>query len=139
MKSSIIIDSHVHPAGPAIESTDDYTTMEKLMLEKQAEADRVETIIKCMDKYGIDKSIGLISQGISILPEENEKLLKVAQKCPDRFPAVMVGFSTPPVPSEVKGEDAAREIESYLKIPEVKGVGEWALMRASGMENWPEL
>ena len=139
MKSSIIIDAHVHPAGPAIESTDDYTTMEKLMLEKQAEADRVETIIKGMDKYGIDKSIGLISQGISILPEENERLIKVAQENPDRFPAVMVGFSTPPVPSEVKGENAAREIESYLKIPQVKGVGEWALMGASGMENWPEL
>ena len=139
MKGSIIIDAHVHAAGPAMESVEDYVAMEKLMLEKQAEAERVESILKLMDKYGVDKAIGLISQGISILPEENERLIKVAQECPDRFPAVMVGFSTPPIPGEVNGEDAAREIESYLNIPEVKGVGEWALMGAAGMEEWPQL
>jgi len=139
MKNSVIIDAHTHPAGPAIESVEDYTTMEKLMLEKQAEAERVESILKLMDKYGVDQAIGLISLGISILPDENEKIIKVAQEYPDRFPAVMVGFSMPPVPGDLKGEDAAREIESYLKIPQVKGVGEWALMGASGMETWPEL
>ena len=131
MKNSVIIDAHTHPAGPAIESVEDYTTMEKLMLEKQAEAERVESILKLMDKYGVDQAIGLISLGISILPDENEKIIKVAQEYPDRFPAVMVGFSMPPVPGDLKGEDAAREIESYLKIPQVKGVGEWAQSRGS--------
>ena len=139
MKRGVITDAHVHPAGPAMESVEDYTTMEKLMLEKQAEAERVESVLKLMDKYGVDKAIGLISLGISILPQENERLIKVAQECPDRFPAVMVGFSMPPVPGELNGEDAAREIESYLKIPVVKGVGEWALMGAAGMEEWPQL
>ncbi len=139
MKSGIIIDAHTHPAGPAIESVADYTEMEKLMLQKQAEADRVETILKFMDKYGVDQAVGLISQGISILPDENERIIKVAQEHPDKFPAVLVGFSTPPIPYEFNPEEAAREIESYLKIPQVKGVGEWALMGASGMETWPEL
>lgn len=139
MKNSIIIDAHTHPAGPAMESVEDYTEMERLMLAQQAESERVDSILARMDKYGVDQAIGLISQGISILPEENERLIKVAQEYPGRFPAVMVGFSTPPVPFEFKGEDAAREIESYLKIREVKGVGEWALMGASGMEEWPQL
>jgi predicted TIM-barrel fold metal-dependent hydrolase len=139
MKRSMIIDSHSHPAGPAMESVGDYTEMERLMLQKQAEAERVDTILEFMDKYGIDQSLGLISQGISILPDENERLINVARDHPEKFPVVMVGFSTPPIPSAFKGEEAAREIESYLKIPEVKGVGEWALMGASGMENWPEL
>ena len=100
-----------------MESAEDYTEMERLMLAKQAETERVESIMERMDKYGVDKAIGLISQGISILPDENDKIIKVAQEKPDRFPAVMVGFSTPPIPFEFKGEDAAREIESYLKIP----------------------
>ncbi len=139
MKGSIIIDAHTHPAGPAIESVEDYTTMEKLMLQQRAEEERVETILKFLDKYGVDGAVGLISQGISILPDENERIIKVAQEFPDRFPAVMVGFSTPPVPGEFNPDGAAREIESYLKIPQVKGVGEWALMGASGMETWPEL
>jgi len=139
MKSGIIIDAHVHPAGPAMESVDNYTTMEKLMLEKQVEAERVESVLKLMDKYGVDKAIGLISQGISILPQENEQIIKVGREYPDRFPALMVGFSMPPIPGELNGEDAAREIDSYLKLPEVKGVGEWALMAAAGMENWPQL
>jgi len=37
------------------------------------------------------------------------------------------------------GEQAAKEIEPFLKMPEVKGVGEWPLMIAGGMESWPEL
>ena len=139
MKTGIIIDAHTHPAGPSMESVENYETMEKLMLEKPAESERVESILKLMNKHGVDKSIGLISQGISILPQENERIIKVARDCPDRFPAVMVGFSMPTIPGELNGEEAAREIESYLKIPEVKGVGEWALMAAAGMETWPQL
>ena len=139
MKNNIIIDTHTHPAGPAMESVGDYSEMERLMLAQQVETERVESILERMDKYGVHQAIGLISQGISILPDENEKLIQVAREHPDRFPAVMVGFSTPPVPYEFNSEEAAREIDSYFKHPEVKGVGEWALMAASGMETWPEL
>lgn len=106
------------------------------MLIKPAETERVESILKLMDRHSVDKAIGLISQGISILPQGNERIIKVARECPDRFPAVMVGFSMPPIPGELDGEEAARERDSYLKIPQVKVVGEWALM-AAGIENCP--
>jgi predicted TIM-barrel fold metal-dependent hydrolase len=139
MKTGVIIDAHTHPAGPAMESVGDYTEMERLMLKQQVEAERVESILKYMNKYHVDKAVGLISQGISILPDENHKIIEVARKYPERFPAVMVGFTTPDTPSEFAPEAAAREIEAYLKTPQVKGVGEWALMGASGMENWPQL
>jgi len=138
MKGGIIIDAHVHLAGPAMESVEDYQAMEKIMHEKSVEVERVESILRFMDKYGVDKAIGLVSIGLSILPQENEQLIKVARDYPDRFPAVMVGFSTPPVRAE-DSQDAAREIDSYLKLPEVKGVGEWALLAFGGVEDWSQL
>ena len=109
------------------------------MLSINAEEERVPSILERMDKYGVHQAIGLISQGISILPEENEKLIQVARDYPDRFPVVLVGYTTPKVQYEFDPKEAAKEIESYFQYPEVKGVGEWAFMASSGMEDWPSL
>jgi len=41
-----------------MEGVENYETMEKLMLEKPAESERVESILKLLDRHGVDKSIG---------------------------------------------------------------------------------
>jgi predicted TIM-barrel fold metal-dependent hydrolase len=140
MLNNKIIDAHVHPAGPSMESAPSYEHMERLMLSVSAEEQRVPSILERMDKHGVHQAIGLVSQGISILPEENHKLIQVARDYPTRFPAVLIGFTTPePDHFLFDPKKAAEEVDSYFQYPEVKGVGEWALMGASGMEDWPSL
>jgi predicted TIM-barrel fold metal-dependent hydrolase len=100
----------------------------------------VKIVLEFMDKYGIDQSVGLIAQGISILPVENELLIKIAEALPERFPAVMVGFSQPmEEPWLYDPKQAALELDGYLKNQVVKGLGEFALESVSYMAEWPEI
>ena len=46
---TVIIDAHTHPSGPSVGSIENYETMGKLMLEKPAESERVESTPKLMN------------------------------------------------------------------------------------------
>lgn len=108
--------------------------------ENPLDGDAVQTILKYMDKNNVDQAIGLVSQGISNLPLENELTIKIAEALPERFPAVMVGFSQPKdEPWLYDSKKAADEINEYLKNPIVKGLGEFALESVSYMAEWSDI
>lgn len=135
-----VIDMHCHPAGPGPGDQDldwkQYKS-EFFSIMNLAERERPVSLAKKMDEHGVHMGIGLCSIG---LPNENDRIVEVVQQYPDRFPACFVGFNVPmPEPYKLDGEQVAKEMEPYLKMPEVKGVGEWPLMIAAGMEEWPEL
>ncbi|MCP4750514.1 MAG: amidohydrolase family protein [Proteobacteria bacterium] len=135
-----VIDAHTHPAGPSGPNPDwewkNYKSQFPEMLNL-AEPERPQTLAREMDKHGIDMAIGLCSIG---MPSENERIIQIVQENRERFPACFVGFNVPlPMGHTLDGEQAAKEMEPFLKMPEVKGVGEWPLMIGAGMETWPEL
>lgn len=131
-QKSKIIDAHVHLMSLL------YTQDIKHPKENPLDGDCVKNILKRMDQHGIDQAIGLVAQGISDLPLENDLTIKIAEALPDRFPAVMVGFSQPPgEPWNYDSRKAAEEIEGYLKHPVVKGLGEFAMESVSYMAEWP--
>lgn len=148
MERGIIIDAHMHPISPRMDKGPgkDYAELtDRFCAKVEPDIDLFNTILEQMDKYHIDKAIGLRGLGLVDLPKENELMIQLAREHGDRLPAVMIGFTFPPgvqvqkgVP-DFNGEDAAREIEPLLDLPEVKGVGEWSLTAASGMMDWPEL
>lgn len=112
--ADLIIDSHVHVFSP----------------------DQAAALIGLMDKHAVDKAIGMTGIGLSKFPEANEGIIAAVQAFPERIPAAMIGFSTPEDLDRFDGEQAAKEIEPYLKYPEVVGVGEWALEAVGGMNEW---
>lgn len=129
-----IIDAHVHLTSLLF--------MQDIISPKAnpLDGDCVQNILKLMDRYGIDKAIGLVAQGLSNLPLENDITIKIAEALPERFPAVMVGFSQPQAePWNYDSRKAAEEIESYLKNPIVKGLGEFALESVSYLAEWPDI
>lgn len=125
-----VIDSHVH-LGSFLFAPDN---------ENPLNGDCVKAILKSMDQNGVDQAIGLVSQGISQLPAENELLIRIAQAMPERFPAVMVGFSQPQnEPWLYDPMKAADEMNNYLKKPVVKGLGEFAFESVAYMAEWPDV
>ncbi len=133
METGKIIDAHVH--GVSI------LFFEELMKPPAncLDAKCISSILNLMDRHHIDQAVGVIAQGISILPLENELTLKIARAIPEKMPAVMVGFSQPQDdPFNYGSRQAAEEIESYMKNPSVKGVGEFALEAVCGMVEWPD-
>jgi predicted TIM-barrel fold metal-dependent hydrolase len=112
--ANAIIDSHVHVLSP----------------------DQAKMVLGLMDEHQVKKALALVGIGLSPFPAANEGVLAAVHAFPDRLPAAMVGFSTPEDLSTFDGERAAKEVEPYLKLPEVKGVGEWALEAVGGMDEW---
>lgn len=126
-----IIDAHVHP-GSMLFAQELFQQR-----ENQLENPCVQALLSFMDKHGIDQSIAIVSQGISPVKLENELVLKIAQQIPDRFPAVMVGFDQPQEePWNYDPQKAADEIESYLQMDVVKGLGEFAIEAVGHMAGW---
>jgi predicted TIM-barrel fold metal-dependent hydrolase len=141
MKSGTVIDAHVHPISPPMDSgpVKDYTKLTTEFDECDLGEAPIEVLLKRMDKYHVDKAIGLVGIGLAAAPDMNDRMIQIVREHGDRFPAVMIGFAVPPDRNDFKGEDAAKEVESFLDLPEVKGVGEWSLTAGSGMIEWPEL
>jgi predicted TIM-barrel fold metal-dependent hydrolase len=110
-----MIDSHVHVFSP-----------------EQAGA-----VIGLMDQHGADKALALVAIGLMPFPQANEGILAAVAAFPDRL-ACMVGFSTPENIDQFDGELAAKELEPYLKLPEVRGVGELALEAVGGSGEWAD-
>jgi predicted TIM-barrel fold metal-dependent hydrolase len=102
-------------------------------------AEQAGMLSALLDAHGVDRALGLSAIGLSKYPEANESILEAVRAFPDRFPVAMVGFSTPQDLSSFDGEAAAREIEPYLKMPEVAGVGEWALEAVGGWDEWADV
>ncbi len=133
-KAGNIIDAHVHTFSFLFQ--DDYFHPEKDVKDNAC----VQSILKLMDKNGIDQAVGLVSQGMSILPLENQAVIKIAKALPERFPYVMVGFSQPKdQPWLFDSQQAADEMETYLQDPIVKGFGEVALEAFGYMAEWPQV
>ena len=112
--TNVIIDSHVHVFSP----------------------EQALCVIRLMDEHHVEKALALPAIGLSPFPGANEAALDVVRSFPERIPAAMIGFSTPSDPDRFDGEQAAKEIEPYLKLPEVRGVGEWALEAVGGTNEW---
>ena len=130
-RSEKIIDAHVHTSSFLFQ--DDYFHPEKDVSENHC----VQSILKLMDKHGIDQAVGIISQGMSVLPLENQAAIRIAEALPERFPYVMVGFTQPEQePWLYDSQKAADEMESWLKNPVVKGFGEVALEAFGYMAEW---
>lgn len=133
-----IIDSHVHLSS--IVYGEGYFKDIMNPNTNPLETKCVKDIIRLMDLHGIDQAIGIVSQGISKLPEENHMVIKAAEMLPERFPAVMIGFSQPESePWNYDPQKAAAEIDEYLKNPIVKGLGEFALESISYMGEWSDM
>jgi predicted TIM-barrel fold metal-dependent hydrolase len=144
MARGLIIDAHTHPVGHRMDrgSFKDYRDYVKQIGEPgaQEEQGRLDKILEQMDHYGVAKAIGLVAIGHRSAPDLNQRMIQVVREHGGRFPAVMIGFNLPPNRNHFSGKDAADEIEPLLDLPEVKGVGEWALpAAAAGMMDWPEL
>jgi predicted TIM-barrel fold metal-dependent hydrolase len=141
MKKGTIIDAHVHPLSPRMDkgTVKDWTQQTTEFETNINEPGPLDIMLQRMDKYHIDKAIGLVGIGLASGPGMNERMIQIVREHGDRFPAVMIGFDVPEDRNTFKGEDAAEEIDSLLDLPEVKGVGEWSLTAGSGMIDWPEL
>lgn len=129
-----IIDAHVHLTSLLFQ--------QDIFAPKASplDGDCVKTVLQFMDAHGIDQAIGLVAQGLSILPLENDIAIKIAEALPERFPAVMVGFSQPREEGWLyDSKKAAEEIDGYLNHAVVKGLGEFALEAVSYMAEWPEI
>lgn len=127
-----VIDAHVHPIS--------FLFQDDLSNDCVTKYKSVETILKCMDRHGIDQAVGMISQNMSDLPLENDLSVKLAKEMPERFPAVLVGFSQ--IKDETwrfDGNKVAEELDRYLSIPEVKGMGEMSLGAIGGFGEWSEV
>lgn len=132
--SNKIIDAHVHLTS-LLFINDILNPKENLL-----DGDCVKAVLDLMDKHGIDQAIGLVAQGLSIMPVENDMLIKIAEQMPERFPAVMVGFTQPKdKPWFYDSQEAAKEIDRYLQNPIVKGLGEFALESVSYFAEWTEI
>lgn len=126
-----IVDAHVHP-GSMLFAQELFQQR-----EDQRENPCVQSVTNLMDRHGVDQAIAIVSQGISPVHLENELVIKIAKQIPDRFPAVMVGFSQPQdEPWNYDSQAAADEIEGYLKNDIVKGLGEFAIEAVSYMGDW---
>ena len=133
-RSGKIIDAHVHTSSFLFQ--DDYFHPEKDIMDNNC----VQSILKLMDKNGIDQGIGIVSQGMSVLPLENQAALRIAEALPERFPYVMVGFTQPEdTPWLYDTQKAADEMEAYLQNPIVKGFGEVALEAFGYMAEWSQV
>ena len=133
-QQSKTIDAHVHLTSLLF--MQDIKNPKENVLDN----DCVKAVLASMDKYNVNQAIGIIAQGISILPVENDMAIKIAEALPERFPAVMVGFSQPQnEPWMYDPMKAADELNDYLKNPIVKGLGEFALESVAHMAEWPEV
>jgi predicted TIM-barrel fold metal-dependent hydrolase len=141
MKRGTIIDAHVHPMSPRMDkgTIKDWTQQADEFDANINEPGPLDILINRMDKYHIDKAIGLVGIGLAAGPGINQTMLRIAREHSDRFPAIMVGFDVPEDRVNFDGEVAAREVDALLDLPEVRGVGEWSLTCGSGMIEWPEL
>ena len=96
--------------------------------ENPLDGDCPKKAFELMEKHGIDSCLALAGMGISVLPLENDMMIKMAELAPDKIAGVMVGFSQPKeTPWMYNTKDAVDEIENYMKNPVVKGFGEVAL------------
>lgn len=128
------IDAHVHLTS--------FTFAQDLFTPKEdpSKGDCVKACLKMMDRYGIDQCLAQVAQGASLLPLENNILLEIAEKIPERLAGILVGFSQPKdKPWAYDSQKAAAEIEEYLKHPMVKGLGELAIAGVGYMAGWPEV
>lgn len=128
------IDAHVHLSSILF--------MQDIMNPKEniLENDCLKAVLASMDKHNVDQAVGIVAQGISVLPAENEIAIRIAEALPERFPAVMVGFSQPKEePWLYDPIKAADELNGYLKNPIVKGLGEFALESVAYMAEWPDI
>ncbi len=142
MERGVIIDAHVHPVGPRMGTGEvkGYAEQTNVLATQVEPGARAGKIIEQMNKYHVDKAIGLTAIGLIAAPDLNQQMIQLVREHGDRYPAVMIGFTVPEDRNDFKGEDAAAEIEPLLDLPEVKGVGEWALgAGATEMMEWPEL
>lgn len=143
MERGIIIDAHTHPIGPRMDKgTVKNYAEQTIEFGTKVELGVLAKTLEQMDKYHVDKAIGLTAIGLIDAPDMNQQMIQIVQEHSDRFPGVMIAFRVPQHLSgqnRFKGADAAEEIEPLLDLPEVKGVGEWAYHAAGGMMEWPEL
>lgn len=128
------IDAHVHPTSITFPQ-DIFQPKENVL-----DGDCVKACLQRMEKHGIDQCLAIAAQGLSVLPLENDMLIKMAEALPEKFAGVLVGFTTPKEnPSAYDPDAAAEEIEQYMRNPVVKGLGEFALEAVGGMCEWPEV
>lgn len=133
-KENLIIDAHLHAASFLFQN--DYFNPSEDLKDNQC----VQTLLKLMDKNGIDQAVAMVSQGLSVLPLENNLIYNIAKKCPERFPYILVGFSQPQdEPWNYDSEKAAEEMDQYLKDPIIKGLGEFAIESVGYLADWSEV
>ena len=126
------IDAHVHLTS--ITFAQDIFSPKPNVLD----GDAVKACLAAMEKHGIDQCLAISALGISILPLENEMLIKMAEQLPEKIAGAMVGFTRPMNdPFNFDPQAAAAEIETYMQNPVVKGLGEVALEAVGGMQEWP--
>jgi hypothetical protein len=106
--------------------------------ENPLETQCAKLCFQAMDRHRVDQCIGLIGQGISQLPFENDMQIRMAELCPERIPGVMVGFNQPiKKPWLYDPSEASAQIEKYMHNPVVKGMGEFPLSSVGWMTEWP--
>lgn len=127
------IDAHVHLTS-LLYAQDVVNPPDNVM-----DGDCIRACLRKMDEYHIDQCLPLFGQGIDP-PGGNELHIKMAKLLPERIAGVMVGFYQPEEePWNYNPNNAADQIENYMKEPVVKGVGELALAALGHMTDWPEV
>jgi len=141
-----VIDAHAHihlhiPRAGNTRFKNFYEVSEQIMLKEKAGFIDSKSLIKEIDRYGVDKACILCASGMYI---DFDHYLNILKTEPDRF----IGFFWPqweviemsPGKPAITPEGMAEQAEKALSHPEIKGLGEGTIIEAcqfAERKGWP--